>query len=221
MPKLDSQTFISNISGGKLQRENRFIAEFPKPSGANTGTSTGNNFNTGGFNFASRGISNIISSVFPTITGFRNIVDTFKDKTGQTVLNDDLIGIYCTEITLPHKDVETTTQMGLGSPYEIAISANYGQLTATFICSEGHREYNFFKQWLNLVHNTKSNTVNFFDEYVSDITVKSLSDSGEVTNEYKYQQCYPLTISDMNFSMNGTDSYVFFSVSFQVRLLKD
>lgn len=86
-------------------------------------------------------------------------------------------------------------------------------LEMIFLCSEGLLEQTIFEAWANVVVG-KNYVVEFFDNYVSDITVEHLDIADNVTKTVTYLECYPFVVGVINEDKTSTDSPITLTVTF-------
>ena len=106
---------------------------------------------------------------------------------------------FCTAVTLPDISAAETP-----IPYKTLNTAmtadrlNFGSLALRFNITEDMENYIEMFNWLNrIVNNDK--------EQVSDATLSILSSHNNVTREIKFKDCFPTSLSAVEFSTQQTD----------------
>jgi hypothetical protein len=79
-------------------------------------------------------------------------------------------------------------------PYEPTYS---GEINMSVIVSEDLRERFFFETWMDLVYSRGNYKFNYYDQYITDMTVNVLNKSDAVTNQFIIREVYPKAIGDI------------------------
>ncbi len=106
---------------------------------------------------------------------------------------------FCTAVTLPDiSAAETPTPYKTLNTAMTADRLNFGSLALRFNITEDMENYIEMFNWLNrIVNNDK--------EQVSDATLSILSSHNNVTREIKFKDCFPTSLSAVEFSTQQTD----------------
>ena len=106
---------------------------------------------------------------------------------------------FCTAVTLPDiSAAETPTPYKTLNTAMTADRLNFGSLALRFNITEDMENYIEMFNWLNrIVYNDK--------EQVSDATLSILSSHNNVTREIKFKDCFPTSLSAVEFSTQQTD----------------
>lgn len=171
------ERFISTLSRG-LAKPNKFLVEFKLPEGIGEMKEGVNNSSTRGQ----------ISSL-----------DTIYNQ-------NSAINIYCHTCSLPQRSLLTYVHKQTSAPYRVPYSvAEYDPITFSFYSDGELNTRKYFDIWQNAVMNTKSNTVNYWNEFTSDITIKIIDEIGNIGYTVKLSQCYPVSVGmvELSYSMSN------------------
>ena len=128
-------------------------------------------------------------------------------------------------VTLPGRSVQATTYRDYGASREIAYLPLYTQASATFLCSADLKERVAFTQWQDKIigpHRAGATgyadpfEAGYYNDYVSDVTIIQMDQTGAETFKCKLLEAYPRSISDISYSY-ASEEIATFSVQFQFR----
>lgn len=130
---------------------------------------------------------------------------------------DNRIGLLCHTTSLPQRSLSTTELKQYGPPHKIAHSQAYDTFSCTFYASPQHLERKYFEAWQRAAVNVRSNTMNFYKEYISDIYVSQLSLDGKQSYTVVLREAYPLTIGIVDLSYSNMNNVTNVTVTFTYR----
>ena len=123
--------------------------------------------------------------------------------------------VACKEIDIPNLDIDTeaTYPGGRGDAYHLPSVAKYNshQVNMKVIADSKGYIYTFFEAWMNLVYDKYFNTIGYYDDFVTDMTIynpesfnlKEHYNSGGM--KWLVEDFYPLYIKTGGFS-SGTEN---------------
>lgn len=117
------------------------------------------------------------------------------------------INIKCHTALFPQRNLSTSERLQNSSPFRTPYSANYDPITFSFYADGDGDTRRYFDLWQNVVINVRSNTLNFYDEYVSDIVLWSLNEAGDRTYGVKCIEAYPLSIGAIDVSYSNQNNF--------------
>lgn len=107
---------------------------------------------------------------------------------------------------MPQRNLMTYEHKQMNAPYKVPYSQSYDPVPFVFYGDSNLDARRYFEIWQNAVVNIQSNTMNFYSEYVSDVTIEQLDKSGNVTYGIKLYEAYPMSISTLDYSYSNRDS---------------
>lgn len=130
---------------------------------------------------------------------------------------DRTVSIMCQSVSnigtnINFQDVTTLQTSSRKMPYN---RHNSSDLELVFLCSEGLLEQTIFELWTKSVVGDDY-TTEFFDDYVSDITVEHLDVAGNVSKTVTYVECYPQVVGVIAEDKTVNDTILTLSVTFSV-----
>jgi len=129
---------------------------------------------------------------------------------------------FCKSISMPDRDVLMKEIKHHGPSRKFAYDYKSAPITATFYTDKFLRERSYFELWQTSAFSPVSNNYNFYDNYVSDINIfqlgsfESRNERDDMTYAVKLFDCYPKTISTVDYSADGNEVQTF-SVTFEFR----
>ena len=176
---MDYKTFLSNFQGG-ISRPNKYRVEFNLPAGVNL--SPGDISVNGD---ATRG-------------SIRRWEQHFNRSAA--------LNIKCHTMTFPQRSLLTMEHRQNSAPFRTPYSATYDPVTFSFYANSLMDSRDYFEVWQSAVVNLGSNTMNFYDEYVSDIHMFMLDDYGEDAYKVSLFEAYPLNIGIIDASYSQSNN---------------
>jgi len=108
---------------------------------------------------------------------------------------------------MPGRTLLTYDHRQLATPYRVPYSqSQYDPVTLSFLTDSNFNTRTYFETWQGAVLNVSSNTVNYYDEFVSDIRIILINPDGYDSEYYvDLYECYPLTIGqvDLGYANDG------------------
>ena len=122
------------------------------------------------------------------------------------------VAFHCDTIEFPGRTIETDTTRYHGPEKTYATGLNFAPITATFYCDKFMKEKHYFETWQNCVVNKRNYELNYYDEYVTPMTIYQLSDfdpadsgashkeinsalTANATYACRLFECFPTTIA--------------------------
>jgi len=118
-----------------------------------------------------------------------------------------MINVKCHTMTFPQRSLLTMEHKQNSAPFRTPYSATYDPVTFSFY-ADGHLDTrDYFEVWQSAVINLGSNTMNFYDEYVSDVNMVMLDEYGHDAYAVSLFECYPLNIGIVDASYSSENTF--------------
>lgn len=176
---MDIWGFLSHFQKG-LSRPNRYRVEFNLPKGIPIQGALGSNPD------ASSGSIMQWEKFFNGIGG---------------------INIKCHTMTFPQRSVLTQEIRQNAAPFRTPYTASYDPITFSFYNNSRMDVRDYFEIWQSAVLNLGTNTMNFYDEYVSDIKMVMLDMQGNDAYGVTLYEAWPLNIGILDASYANSNAY--------------
>lgn len=179
--------FLSKVKRG-FAKPSRYRMEFRLPIGVQSGLTLG-------------GIN--LNSVAGVIQNNNHILNGNKT-----------IDVMCHTAQLPSKRLLTTGYNNLLLPKQLPYFVEYDEITFTFYCDTEYSVRDYFDIWFDTVFNTHSKTVNYYNEYVSNINIYTLDTEGNINYGVVLEEAYPIAINEVELSYASQNEIQEISVTF-------
>jgi hypothetical protein len=128
------------------------------------------------------------------------------------------LSVYCEEAQIPGlAATNLPIKIGAWTEYRTQnVEFLTTELSFTFLCDEFWSGREVFEDWIALAANTNSKEVGFYENYVADITVKSLSTQDDVLASWKVIEATPKLINLIPVSWSN-QGFIRMSVSFAAK----
>jgi|TARA_B110000285_G_C15099906_1_gene604372 hypothetical protein len=200
------QAFVNEAEG--FARKARFYTEFFLPKGLSFGS----------------GVGGENTAIEPQGTG--EGIDSFKmsqELNAVHAANGKRVRAFCSQISMPSRDTTIKEVKHGNSPArKHVIDFNSPDITATFYADKFMRERSYFELWQQAAFSTTSFNHNYYDNYVSDMNIYQLGnyasrqERDDITYGVKLFDCYPKTISEVEYSHENNNVQTF-QVTFTFR----
>lgn len=154
--------------------------------------------------FLPRGVSS--SSDFVASTN-RFSGENILPKIQNSANSNEEINIACHTMTMPQRSLMTYEIKQNSAPVRHPYSATYDPVTFSFYADNKYAARDFFDAWQGTVTNIGSNTMNFYDEYTSDIKMYAQDDAGRDTYCVTLFQAYPINVGLVDFSYSQSNNF--------------
>ena len=203
------QSYVNEAEG--FARPNRYYVEFFLPKGLSdeeVAAATPD----GDFDLSSNSLETNFAFPSPTeLRGYQNA-------------NARRVQAFCSAISMPDRTAKTTQiRHGNAPKRNVVYDFDSGNISATFYADKFLRERTYFELWQNSGFSTTSFNMNYYKNYVSDVTIYQLGqfasrqERDDVTYGVKLFDCYPTNLSKVDYSHDGTTDVQTFNVDFSFR----
>lgn len=124
-----------------------------------------------------------------------------------SIVGDSLqdILLFCDSVQLPGLNLATTQSRTFGEFREVPYEKLYGDIQMNFYVDTNMYVKYMFDSWMNVIQNPNSRTFEYYNNYITDMTiyVDDVADNTRfVVNAY---ECYPKTISPIQMDYSSKD----------------
>lgn len=182
--------YMAHFKNG-VMKSSRFRAEFNLPRGVSGGGST-HAVNT--------------SALASKIKG----VESTLNKNGS-------VNVKCNMATFPERSLQTIDFKSNSVNFKMPWSTSYQPISLSFYADGNLDSREYFELWQSCVMNFGNNTMNFYNEYVSDVKLYLQNDSGADAYGIILYEAYPVNIGlmDISYGNSSTVLNVMISLSFK------
>lgn len=119
--------------------------------------------------------------------------------------NIQLAELFCDSVTLPGINIATTPQRVFGEVREMPYEKIYDAVQMTFYVDSQMIIKSVFDQWLSLVINPDSRTVQYYNSYIKDIELYVVNVDQSTPYKLTLYEAYPKTISPIQMSAESRE----------------
>lgn len=221
---LDLDRFLAQINEGDVARRNLFKVEFDNydgevslnPSEPTTFESLQNQAVdlVKSNSAAARKLSGVYS---PSLIRALGGEDLIKQLRVNPETRDLILGFYVQQVSAPESVLTVEESRSDRLSYQVPVSSEYGTLTITFIMTPEQLQRQYFLDWQDKIYDVQSLSVGFYDDYTSNISIKTFDRSGTLTTITEYEKCFPINVSALDYDYTADSDLLTFSVEFQFR----
>lgn len=175
----DIFSFLSKFENG-IAKSNRFRVEFIMPMGIDPLSTSSNN-----------------ESMVGNITN----LDVEMNLTGA-------VNIKCHTMTFPQRALQTYDVKMNSANFRIPYMCAYDPITFSFYADNNLDTRHYFEVWQAAVMNFGNNTMNFYDEYVSNVNMYIQDSTGADIYGITLYEAYPLGISNIDLSYSNDNQVI-------------
>lgn len=121
--------------------------------------------------------------------------------------SNNQVNIACHTMTMPQRSLMTYEIKQNSAPVRYPYSATYDPVTFSFYVNSDYNTRDFFEVWQSSVVNFSTNTINFPDEYVSNVKMYAQDTHGQDTYGVTLENAYPLNIGIVDFSYSQMNAF--------------
>jgi len=208
------QAMVNEAEG--FARKNKYYVEFHLPKGVNNITSNvANGINTPKGDNPTEKASNALEEVqyFPKQSELLAVQQA----------NSKRVQAFCSNISMPERTAVSKAIKHNGPKRNFVYDYSSQPITATFYTDKFLRERSYFELWQQCAFSTKTHNYNYYDNYVSDVNIFQLGqfasqqERDDITYAVKLFDCYPKTISEVQYSHAPSPDVQTFTVTFDFR----
>ena len=134
------------------------------------------------------------------------------------------VNVHCESISMPAHDLQSETVDHFGPPRQIVTGHGFtGTIGATFYGDKYLRERHFFEMWQKMAVNMVTHKAGYYDDYVGRLQIFQLGsldgegDRDAPTYGIEAIECYPETVSAIEYNYGSTNQITRVTVGFQYK----
>ena len=135
------------------------------------------------------------------------------------------VNMHCDSISMPAHDLQSEEHLQYGVPSQIVTGHGFtGTIGATFYADKYLRERHFFEAWQKMCVNMRDHRVGYLDDYAGSINIYQLGSHDEgggdrdvPTYGIRATECYPETISSIDYNYANASTLTKITVGFQYK----
>lgn len=141
-----------------------------------------------------------------------------KYKVNFSQRDDRAVSMMCNVAQLPGRSIKTYDNRHYGVPFKLPFTAEYPDISFSFITQIKFKERQFFDDWQSEVLDPKTGLVGFYDDYKGDIIISHLSsDDGSEDYKIKLFDAYPVSLGEISLGYSMMNESIVSGVTFTYR----
>lgn len=129
----------------------------------------------------------------------------------------DSVSIKCHTMSVPRRGFNTFEVTQNNIKFKMPYGISYEPVTFSFYADAQLDTVRYFEIWQAAIMNYSDNTINFFDEYTSDVTLFIIDDEGNDVYSVKLIQTYPTNLAPIELSYGNVNNLLNVNVTFNYR----
>jgi hypothetical protein len=118
----------------------------------------------------------------------------------------EVVQLFCETASLPGINIATQANRTFGEQREIPYDRNFEPITLNFYVDHAMTVKSFFDSWLDTVINPVSRTINYYDNYITDVKITVIGGINENIYTMTLHEAYPKNIQAIALDQNARDA---------------
>lgn len=115
------------------------------------------------------------------------------------------INLKCHTVSMPMRSLSTMEFKSNSTLFKVPLGTSYDPISLTFYADGNMDSREYFELWQSSVMNFGNNTLNFYNEYVSDVKIYMQNESGADVYGIILFECFPISIGMVDVSYASTN----------------
>lgn len=128
--------------------------------------------------------------------------------------------MYCAGANLPSLNINTSPGFTYGENYEIPYDRLYDPLQMRFYVDKRLVVKKFFDEWIESIQSPDTRKFNFYNKFITKITVTVLDKEGKAVYKVDFFECYPKTIGEIQLDYSNANQIMTLPITFAYRYYK-
>lgn len=144
----------------------------------------------------------------------QSIGDTVKAmKPSSAIDSVNAISLTCMIVDIPGVQ-ENVTEIGYGNyNRRIVHGRTYGDFHTSFLITGKYAEKKLFDTWLGIINDESSKSVEFYDEYISDIIVECLDMQDATVYTFTLTEAFPISVGSIRMDRTAQNQQLILDVA--------
>lgn len=115
------------------------------------------------------------------------------------------VQMYCDSVTLPGMSISTQQARSYGEFREMPYDRLFDNINLTFYVDNSMDTKRLFDDWINSIQDPATRQFNYYNEYITDITIYVEDKDENEQYRVKLFECYPKSISPIQMDYSSKD----------------
>jgi hypothetical protein len=122
------------------------------------------------------------------------------------MFNLEIVQLFCETASIPGVNIATQANRTFGEQREIPYDRNFEPFTLNFYVDHAMTVKSFFDNWLNSVIDPNSRTINYYEQYITDIKITVIGNNEDKIYTITLYEAYPKTIQSITLDQNSREA---------------
>lgn len=191
----DLTKFISHVRNHGVARSNRFRVTIPLPSKLDSQVNKEEDENS---------IASWVKTGIRLATIF----------TGGTVEGARGLQVMCSATQLPGSNIDTSDANHTGHSFKVATGTSKTDIDFSFLLSGDMLEKQVIDRWKEIIVNSKTKKIGYYDDYTTDIQIDVLDNMDKVVYTSILEEAYPVLFNVVDLDKEDTDNFLKYQLAF-------
>lgn len=132
-------------------------------------------------------------------------VEIYNPAIGITDFDTELLALFCESAQMPSINLLTQQHKTYGESREVVYDHSYDNVNLTFYLDHNMEIKKIFDKWMFSIVEQESREFNFYNDYVTTVTISQLDHMGNKTYEVTLYEAFPKSIGAIEYSAGGRD----------------
>ena len=153
-----------------------------------------------------------------SINPFQEVINRYASNADGTLRT---VQIKCQSIQFPGRTVDVKEDTNIYGPTRSVVTGySYGDVSATFLCSNDMKEKLFFEVWQRLSFNPQTWAMGYYNNYVGTIQINQLDQDDQRQYGVALMDCFPKDIGSQELNQSTRNAISTITVTFSYRYWK-
>ncbi|CAL9982295.1 tail tube protein [Vibrio phage K469] len=191
----DLTNFISHIRNKGVSRSNRFRVTIPLPKKVDE-------------------LANPVDDSSDIMKWVKTGIKVATVLTGGTIEATRGLQVMCSNVQLPGVNIDTADVNDTGHGFKIATGTSKTEIDFGFLLSGDMQEKNTIDIWKEVMINSKTKKVGYYDDYTTDIQIDVLDVQDRVTYSVILTDAYPILFNPVELNKEEADGMLHYQLAF-------
>lgn len=129
----------------------------------------------------------------------------FTPPTGVSPASLQKVMLFCDQVQLPGCNFSTVQNRAFGEFREVPYERLYDNITMSFYVDAEMKVKGLFDNWQNVISNPLTRTYNYYNRYITNMTIEVQDLNDKTRYEVTLWECYPKSIGSIQLDYNNKD----------------
>jgi len=113
--------------------------------------------------------------------------------------------LFCSDITIPGLNISTSPSRTFGEIREMPYEKLYDNCNMTYYVDQDMSVKHYFDSWVHSIQNTETRTFEYYQNYITDVTIEVEDARSESRYKITMFECYPKSVAQIQLGYDNKD----------------